>query len=93
MNLYLVCRTERAADLLDGNAPDERVDGPSVIIGRGKLGTALANMGMGEDIMLGRGEGIPATIPASSGKGEGDGEEDGEVFCSRMCIPQPYGKF
>jgi len=70
-----VCATP---DLLDGNAPEDTIDQPSVIIGKGKLGTALFQMGMGEDIVLGRGEPIPDTLPYSSGKGDGgvDGEEE-----------------
>lgn len=68
-----------STDLLDGNAPEEKIDGPSVIIGKGRLGTAIASMGMGEDVMLGRGEAVPETIAASSGRGEeGDGEK---LFC------------
>lgn len=74
-------------DLLDGNAPDETVDGPSVILGGGKLGTALASMGMGEDVILGRGEGIPDTIPASSGKGE-DGDSLLKEFPIYVCVPE-----
>lgn len=58
-----------------------------MIIGGGKLGSALASMGMGEDVILGRGEGIPDTIPASSGKGE---EGDGvlEEFPIYVCVPE-----
>lgn len=63
---------------MNGDAPDEKFDGPSVIIGRGRLGTALATMGMGEDVVLGRGEPIPDTLPASSGRGEA--EADGEFL-------------
>ncbi|CAM9994542.1 unnamed protein product, partial [Hapterophycus canaliculatus] len=50
-------------DLLDGVAPEDTIDQPSVIVGGGKLGTALASMGMGEDLVLGRGEEIPLTLP------------------------------
>lgn len=57
-------------DLLGGQAPEEKTDGPSVIVGKGKLGTALAGMGMGDDVMLGRGEVIPETIPGARGEGE-----------------------
>lgn len=57
-------------DLLGGQAPEEKTDGPSVIVGKGRLGTALAGMGMGDDIMIGRGEGIPEYIPGAGGEGE-----------------------
>ena len=63
---------------MNGDAPEERFDGPSVIVGRGRLGTALATMGMGEDVVLGRGEAIPATLAATSGRGESEG--DGELM-------------
>lgn len=69
-----MCRLR--TDLLDGIAPEDTIDQPSVIVGRGKLGTALASMGMGEDLVLGRGEDIPLMLPYSSGKGdEGDSGE------------------
>lgn len=76
-------RVPPSTDLLDGNAPEDTIDQPSVIIGRGKMGTALASMGMGEDLVLGRGEEIPLTLPYSSGKG--DNGEDGEFACA--CVP------
>ena len=69
---------------MNGDAPDEKFDGPSVIIGRGKLGTALASMGMGEDVVLGRGEAIPETLAASSGKGEAEG--DGGLMLTRALL-------
>ncbi|CAM9230913.1 unnamed protein product [Chrysoparadoxa australica] len=54
-------------DLLNGVAPEATKDGASVIIGKGKLtpgklGTSLANLGLGDDVLLGRGEELPATI-------------------------------
>ncbi|CAN0215170.1 unnamed protein product [Ascophyllum nodosum] len=74
-------------DLLGGQAPEEKVDGPSVIVGKGRLGTALASMGMGEDMMLGRGEGIPEDIPGSS---VGEGDDGGMVreFPIYVCVPE-----
>ncbi len=78
-------------DLLDGNAPEDTIDQPSVIIGKGKLGTALFQMGMGEDLVLGRGEPIPDTLPYSSGKGEGGG--DGEEERGRETRLTAYGNF
>ena len=71
-------------DLLDGNAPEDTIDQPSVIIGRGKLGTALASMGMGEDIVLGRGDPVPETLPYSSGKGDDSGKSCPCTTCSSM---------
>lgn len=46
-------------------------------------------MGMGEDVVLGRGESIPNTLPASSGRGEGE-EEGGvlEEFPIYVCVPE-----
>jgi hypothetical protein len=38
------------------------VDQASVIIGAGKLGTALANLGLGDDVILRRGDTIPLEI-------------------------------
>lgn len=50
----------------------------------------MKNMGMGEDVVLGRGEPIPDTLPASSGKGE-DGQADDAVlteFPIYVCVPE-----
>lgn len=57
-----------------------------MIVGGGRLGTALAKMGMGEDVVLGRGETIPETLPASSGKGAGAG--DLMEFPIYVCVPE-----
>ncbi|CAN0259526.1 unnamed protein product [Ectocarpus sp. 12 AP-2014] len=75
-------------DLLDGNAPEDTIDQPSVIIGRGKLGTALASMGMGEDVVLGRGEAIPDSLPCSSGRGEGGETAMLQNFPIYVCVPE-----
>ncbi|CAM9791268.1 unnamed protein product, partial [Choristocarpus tenellus] len=65
-------------DLLGGNAPEEKVDGPSVIVGVGKLGTALVELGGGDDILVRRGETIPETISVDRGglgsREDGDGD-------------------
>lgn len=49
----------------------------------------MKNMGLGEDVVLGRGEPIPDTLPATSGRGEG-GEEGVvlEEFPIYVCVPE-----
>ena len=49
-------------DLLEGKAPKETEDGPSVIIGRGRIGQALKDLGKGDDIFVERGGKIPTTV-------------------------------
>jgi hypothetical protein len=44
------------------------VDQASVIIGAGKLGTALANLGLGDDVILRRGDTIPSEIENNKGE-------------------------
>jgi hypothetical protein len=44
------------------------VDQASVIIGAGKLGTALANLGLGDDVILRRGDTIPLEIENNKGE-------------------------
>ena len=47
----------------------EKIDQPSVIIGKGKLGQALAEWSTfgKDDVLLGRGEAIPPTLTAANG--------------------------
>ena len=47
---------------MEGKAPKDTVDGPSVIIGRGRLGQALKDLGKGDDVFVGRGEQIPLSL-------------------------------
>lgn len=55
-------------NLLDGKQVERKVDCASVIIGGGKLGTALKNMGLGDDILVKRGESIPEEILNNKGE-------------------------
>ncbi|KAG5187675.1 hypothetical protein JKP88DRAFT_260250 [Tribonema minus] len=54
-------------NLLAGKAPADTTDCASVIIGAGKVGTALADMGLGDDVVLRRGDAIPAEITDGEG--------------------------
>ena len=49
-------------DLLEGKAPKDTVDGPSVIIGKGRIGQTLMDLGKGDDVFVGRGGSIPMEL-------------------------------
>jgi hypothetical protein len=48
--------------LLEGKAPKDTEDGPSVIIGKGRIGQTLKDLGKGDDVLVGRGEKIPLSL-------------------------------
>eukprot|EP00281_Chroomonas_sp_CCMP1168_P030082 CAMPEP_0206244066 /NCGR_PEP_ID=MMETSP0047_2-20121206/17950_1 /ASSEMBLY_ACC=CAM_ASM_000192 /TAXON_ID=195065 /ORGANISM="Chroomonas mesostigmatica_cf, Strain CCMP1168" /LENGTH=374 /DNA_ID=CAMNT_0053669243 /DNA_START=125 /DNA_END=1249 /DNA_ORIENTATION=+ len=50
-------------DLLEGKAPAPTQDGPAVIVGGGKLGNCIKDMGKGEDRIITRGGSIPLELP------------------------------
>lgn len=50
-------------DLLEGNAPKPTEDGPAVIVGGGRMGNCLKDMGKGEDVIITRGGQIPLVLP------------------------------
>ncbi|CAN0104848.1 unnamed protein product [Discosporangium mesarthrocarpum] len=75
-------------DLLTGKAPEEKSDGPSVIVGAGKLGNALAAMGMGDDVLVRRGESIPQAIPTGAGGGEPGFGETLSEFPIYVCVAE-----
>lgn len=49
-------------DLLEGKAPKDTVDGPSVIIGKGRIGQTLMDLGKGDDVFVERGGSIPMEL-------------------------------
>ena len=49
-------------DLLDGKAPKDTEDGPSVIIGKGRIGQTLKDLGSGDDVFVERGGSIPLEL-------------------------------
>jgi hypothetical protein len=65
---------------IEGKIPPETTDQPSVIIGKGALGKALGDMGLGGDVLLGRGEAIPETVAGFKG-------EPLSSFPIYVCVP------
>ena len=47
---------------MEGKAPKDTVDGPSVIIGKGRIGQALMDLGKGDDVFVERGGSIPMEL-------------------------------